>query len=189
MDTSIDTRMAKAMAHPVRAEALRILNERVASPSDIARELELPVANVSYHVNTLHRLGCIEEVEHRHVRGAIEHRYRAVRRPIVELADSASLPANVRHSLCGNVFAAAMADAHAGLEQGTVERRADLFWTFSKFELDEQAWAEAYDVLRDAYESIEMLQAQAKRRISEGAEPIPSRLTIFHYEAPAEAAE
>lgn len=77
-----DTLMAKAMSHPLRVQALTILNERVASPSDIAAELGMPIGRVSYHVRALLDLGCIEEVETRPVRGALEHLYRAVRRPL-----------------------------------------------------------------------------------------------------------
>lgn len=185
MSTTIDIRLAKAMAHPVRARSLQILNERVASPSDIARELELPVANVSYHVNTLLRLQCIEEVETHVVRGAIEHMYRAVRQPLVELDDAATMPASVRGTLCGEVFIDGMTDARTALEAGTVERRSDIHWTVTKGELDEQAFGEIHDILRDAYAQVEAAHRAARERLVGGGEAIPWRLAIFHFEAPA----
>lgn len=188
MPASIDIRLAKAMAHPVRARALQILNERIASPSDIAREIGLPVANVSYHVNTLLRLQCIEEVETHVVRGAIEHMYRAVRQPLVELDDAATMPASVRGSLCGEVFADAMTDARSALEAGTVEQRSDIHWTVTKGELDAEAFANVHTILREAYAAIEAEQEAARVRIASGAEPIPWRLSVFHYEAPATGA-
>jgi DNA-binding transcriptional ArsR family regulator len=182
--TDIDTRMAKAISHPVRARALQILNERVASPSDIARQIELPVANVSYHVNTLLRLGCIEEVETRHVRGAIEHLYRAVRRPLADMYDTASMPANVRHSFAGEIFAAAFADCREALEAGTVEERPDLVFTFTKMKLDPEGWANVHEILKAAYEAVDREQEAAHVRLEQGAELIPSRLTMLHYKAP-----
>jgi DNA-binding transcriptional ArsR family regulator len=114
----VDTRLAKALSHPIRVQALKILNERVASPSDIARDLELPVANVSYHIKTLLQLGCIEEVEYRHVRGAVEHRYRAIRRADAQLDDWADMPANARDDLAGKIARAAFNDLRAAQEEG-----------------------------------------------------------------------
>lgn len=57
-----DKTLAKALSHPVRAAALTILNARVASPTEIATELELPLGNVSYHINELEKYGCVELV-------------------------------------------------------------------------------------------------------------------------------
>ena len=65
-----DQRLVKAIGHPVRAEALAILNARAASPNQIARELGLDVGNVSYHVSELARQGCVELVDTRQRRGA-----------------------------------------------------------------------------------------------------------------------
>lgn len=183
-----DVRMAKAMSHPVRVEALRILNERVASPSEIAREIDLPIANVAYHVNALLRLGCVEEVETRAVRGALEHRYRAKRRPVAELADTASMPPSVRHSLAAAVYENAFADAHAALQSGAAEHRPDVHFIFTPMTLDEEAWRNVYGILDDARAAIEREQQSARARLQEGGEPIRSRLTIMHYQGADESA-
>jgi predicted ArsR family transcriptional regulator len=107
-----ETQIAKALSHPIRVRALTILNDHVASSADIARELGLPVANVAYHVNTLARLGCIEEVETRQVRGALEHRYRALRRAAVHLSEASTPEADAATEL-DLVLDAAGADAIA----------------------------------------------------------------------------
>ena len=49
----VDQRIAKALSHPVRAHILQILNDRVASPNEIAEEIKEPLGNVSYHVRAL----------------------------------------------------------------------------------------------------------------------------------------
>ncbi|HKT84373.1 MAG TPA: winged helix-turn-helix domain-containing protein [Solirubrobacterales bacterium] len=74
---SIDTRLAKALSNDVRARALGLLSERPLSPKAIAAALDLDVRGVAYHVRVLRKLGCIELVETRPRRGAIEHVYRA----------------------------------------------------------------------------------------------------------------
>ena len=58
----VDQRVAKALSHPLRAHVLAILNERVASPNDMAEQLGEPLGNVSYHVKALVELDCIELV-------------------------------------------------------------------------------------------------------------------------------
>lgn len=73
---SIDQRLAKALSSPLRARALGLIAEGVASPKAIAVELGLDVRGVAYHVRVLRKLGCIELVETQQRRGAIEHIYR-----------------------------------------------------------------------------------------------------------------
>jgi len=66
------------VSHPVRARALRVLNQRVASPSELAAEQDAPVGDVAYHVRVLRELGMIKLVSTRQVRGATQHFYRSV---------------------------------------------------------------------------------------------------------------
>ena len=61
---------------------MTLLNERVASPSELADELGEPLGNVSYHMRRLAELECIELVRTTPVRGALEHHYRATARPV-----------------------------------------------------------------------------------------------------------
>lgn len=74
---SIDPRLAKALSNDVRAKALKLFVEGPWSPKAVAAELGLDVRGVAYHVRVLKKLGCIELVETRPRRGAIEHVYRA----------------------------------------------------------------------------------------------------------------
>ena len=72
-------RLARATAHPLRVSILEILGldgGRVLSPSDLSRELQIPLSNTNYHVTELAKGGLIELVRERQVRGATEHFYR-----------------------------------------------------------------------------------------------------------------
>lgn len=89
-EATIDRRLMKALGHPLRVRALEVLNERVASPSELARELGEPLGNVAYHVKILEENEAIELVRTAPVRGALEHFYRAKVRPwfnAIELDD------------------------------------------------------------------------------------------------------
>jgi DNA-binding transcriptional ArsR family regulator len=72
-------RLARATAHPLRVSILEILGidgGRVLSPSDLSRELQIPLSNTNYHVTELAKSGLIELVRERQERGATEHFYR-----------------------------------------------------------------------------------------------------------------
>ena len=67
-----------------------------ASPTQLARLLDAPVANVAYHVRVLEKLDCVELVRTRQVRGALEHHYRAIAHPWLDAEQWARLPASFR---------------------------------------------------------------------------------------------
>src|SRR6201992_1060482 len=88
--TSMETTLASIVAHPTRARAFTILNERTASPVEIAQEIGKDVGHVGSHVRKLLQLDLVELVDERPVRGAVEHFYRATVRSYVsteELSD------------------------------------------------------------------------------------------------------
>ena len=101
-----DPRIIKALTHPLRIQILSALDERVASPSELADELGAPLGNVSYHVRQLAGLGLIKLVKRTPRRGAIEHHYKAVER--ARMADDAwaGTPATVKDA----VIASALGD-------------------------------------------------------------------------------
>ena len=71
--------LARATAHPLRVSILEILGidgGRTMSPSDLCRELQIPLSNTNYHVTELAKAGLVELVRERQVRGATEHFYR-----------------------------------------------------------------------------------------------------------------
>jgi DNA-binding transcriptional ArsR family regulator len=76
-EANLDRRLIKALGHPIRVRALEILNARVASPSELAKQLGEPLGNVAYHVKILEENDAIELVRTAPVRGALEHFYRA----------------------------------------------------------------------------------------------------------------
>src|SRR3954467_7349159 len=79
-----EARIAKALAHPLRAQILKRLGERVASPGELAAELGAPLGVVSYHVRMLREYECVELVRTEPRRGALQHFYRATARPTLE---------------------------------------------------------------------------------------------------------
>ena len=60
-----DARIVRAYAHPLRIHILGLLDNRVASPREIAAELGTPLSNTAYHVRQLVALGLVELVGRR----------------------------------------------------------------------------------------------------------------------------
>ena len=71
--------LARATAHPLRVSILEILGidgGRTLSPTELSRELQIPLSNTNYHVTELAKADLIELVRQRQVRGATEHFYK-----------------------------------------------------------------------------------------------------------------
>lgn len=73
---SIDQRLAKALSNSLRAQALSLIAEGVASPKAISERLGIDVRTIAYHVRVLRELECVELADTQQRRGAVEHIYR-----------------------------------------------------------------------------------------------------------------
>src|SRR5579875_3170703 len=94
-----DARLVKGLAHPLRIDILRVLEQGKASPSELAERIGAPLGNVSYHVRFLAKVGLIELCDTRPRRGAVEHYYRAVSGVGVTDAAWAQMPGAVRDNV------------------------------------------------------------------------------------------
>ena len=97
----LDESLLRAISHPLRHRLLGMLDGRVASPNQLARELGLPLGRVSYHIRLLSDLGAIELVRTEPRRGALEHFYRAVTTVWFSEGDWAKLPRSARRGILG----------------------------------------------------------------------------------------
>jgi DNA-binding transcriptional ArsR family regulator len=167
--TGVDQRLVRAIGHPLRLRLLTIFNERVASPSDLAAELGEPIGNVSYHTRILARLGCVELVRTKQVRGAVEHYYRAVVRPVFSDDDWAELPLSIRKSLAGAVLTEIADDMGASANEGGFDRD-EVHLSRTTLTLDEQGWQDLNEALQELGEQALEIQAQSAARLhSDGA--------------------
>jgi DNA-binding transcriptional ArsR family regulator len=94
---AVDANVLKALAHPLRMRMLTLVAERgEASPVEMSRALDQPLATVSHHARVLRDSGCIELSRTEPRRGAVEHYYRATAAPFsVTSSGSCSLPPRV----------------------------------------------------------------------------------------------
>lgn len=177
-DGGLNTRLVKAVSHPLRARALAILNERVASPKEIHELLDVPLGNVSYHIRVLEDLGCIELVKTEPRRGATEHFYRGMTRSFLNDESWAALSPDAK----GGVSVAGLKminDASkAALLAETFDSRDDRHLSCTPVNLDEEGWEETMALLSETLERVITIQSESAGRQAKADEPMSIRATI-----------
>lgn len=162
---SLQEVLVKALNHPVRVKALTILAEKVASPKEISKEIEVPLSNVSYHVRVLGELGLVEIVEEESVRGSVAHFYKAVERPLIHNPDWERLSPKVRSAFSSYVIETLMSDAARSLKAGLFDQREDRHLTRTPLLLDERGWRKVTAIQIKALDGILKEQAAAVTRM------------------------
>jgi DNA-binding transcriptional ArsR family regulator len=162
-----DPRLVKGLAHPLRIQILRALENRVASPSEIAIELGAPLGNVSYHVRFLARVGLIELAGTEPRRGAVEHYYRAGGRPQISAEAWEQVPQAVKDALIGSTLddigemvAAAAQAGGFDRDQVHVSRRA--------YALDEQGFEDLSLAVAELLSRAGEIQQESAVRLADG---------------------
>jgi DNA-binding transcriptional ArsR family regulator len=182
----VDPRIAKALSHPMRARILGILNERVASPNEIAELIDERLPNVSYHVRALLDLECIELVRTAQRRGAIEHYYRAIVRPFFSDRDWKRLPRSGRQAISDVALQIIWEDAAEAIKAGTFESRPDRHLSHSDLVVDEQGWKELTKLFAETLAEVKKIESTSAQRLKESdGEGIPTRAVLMHFESPS----
>jgi DNA-binding transcriptional ArsR family regulator len=177
-----DAILLKALAHPVRARALTVLNQRVASPSELAAEQEEAVGYVAYHVRVLHELGMIELVNTRQVRGATEHFYRSTAKPCLDDEFWGRLSIGSRTGISvANVGVLNNAIREA-FEAGTFDSRTNRHLSNVSLDLDERGWNEANDLLKSCLEGLLKIGVESEAR--DGEATMRATFGLMSFESP-----
>jgi len=184
--TSIDDpRFVKAMSHPLRVRILAMLDERQASPNQLAGWLGASLGTVAYHVRTLLQLGLIELVDETRVRGAVEHHYRAVARPTVSAeawleASPIAKQAAVGSSLEVIGEYARLSAAAGGFDRPDAQLRRLLL------KLDARGFAQLSTAVEKLFERLDKIEADADKRLAKdphAEDVIEAGLGVLLFEA------
>ncbi len=183
---ALDSTLGAIVAHPLRSRCLTILSDRTASPNELATELGEDVGNVSYHVKQLLKMEVIELVSERPVRGAVEHFYRAIKRPLVSDEEYANLTVEDRVRFARLILQFSVADAATAIETTTFAQRPDHHVTRLPVRVDEEGWKELGEIYREAFQrTIEVEAASAERMAGDpDATSIPARVVTMFFEMP-----
>jgi DNA-binding transcriptional ArsR family regulator len=174
----------------MRARILGILDERVASPNEIAEIIDERLPNVSYHVRALLDLGCIELVDTAQRRGAIEHYYRAVVRPFFSDRDWRRLPRSGRQAISDAALRIIWEDVGDALRAGTFESRPDRHLSHNDVVLDDEGWREVAELLQGMISEVERIESASAKRLKTGnGEGIPATVVAMQFELPPRHAQ
>ncbi|MGI8714167.1 MAG: ArsR/SmtB family transcription factor [Solirubrobacteraceae bacterium] len=160
-----DPRLVKGLAHPLRIHILRVLQDRVASPSGIADELDAPLGNVSYHVRFLARVGLIELASTQPRRGAVEHYYRAVGRAQISDRAWGQVPKMVKDAVIGSALDEAGAMIGAAAQAGGFDR-GDVHVSRTTYTYDEQGFSELAAAMAELQERAQLLEQESRARLA-----------------------
>jgi DNA-binding transcriptional ArsR family regulator len=177
-----DPRIIKALTHPLRIQILAALDERTASPSELADEMDAPLGNVSYHVRQLAGLGLIKLVKRTPRRGAIEHHYKAVGRPQITDAAWAGTPATVKNAVMGSALGDLGAAVSSAAAAGGFSR-AGVHLTRTDVTLDEKGWRDIDKELNATLARVRRIAEDSGKRLAKGgveaAEPATVAMMLF----------
>jgi DNA-binding transcriptional ArsR family regulator len=181
-----DPRVVKAYSHPLRIRILRLLEDRVASPSEISAKLDVPLSNASYHVRKLLELGLIELVGRVQRRGVIEHRYAARYHPTISDDELGALPPLVRQTYLREMAEFGWTHVAAAAEDGGFDR-SDTHFTRVHGQLDDAGWRLVADELKGVLERIGTVFEETKKRLAEEPETPATDATVMllHFAGPS----
>ena len=160
-----DPRYVKALSHPLRVRILALLQERTASPRELAEWLDATLGTVSYHVRTLHDFGLIELVKTTQVRGAIAHHYRARVRPRIDDAAWAAAAPIVKQAAVGAALQTIDDYARASAAAGGFDR-AESHLTRTNLRLDAKGWTAAARAAEKLLAELGRIEEAAAKRIA-----------------------
>jgi DNA-binding transcriptional ArsR family regulator len=176
-----EARIAKALAHPLRARILQRLGERVASPGDLATELGAPLGVVSYHVRMLRDYDCVELVRTEPRRGALQHFYRATARPQLDQDQWRSLPSGLRRELAGETLGELVKDLAGAADAGLLDD-PEVTLSRTPLELDERGWRKLNRLLARTLEQALQIASESAGRNAEKSDAVfPAELAILHF--------
>ncbi|HEV7483612.1 MAG TPA: winged helix-turn-helix domain-containing protein [Solirubrobacterales bacterium] len=182
----LDKRIARALNHPLRTEIIAILNDRCASPREMADLLGEELSSVSYHTKELLKLECIEVADRQQVRGAVKTRYRATTRMLLDTPEWELLDKTVRTGISINAVNEVTLRASAAVEAGTFDRRTDRTIITMKMDVDDQGWQDAQEALRVAYERLGEIEVETAARKAKGASTFRMTASLLGYESPTD---
>lgn len=184
LKTILDERLVYALSHLVRGHAFSVLNERIASPKEVACEIGVEVSYVSYHFEQLERKGLIELVKTEPKRGAVEHFYRAKASLFFDDREWARLPAWLKESMDADLFQSILDDVIRAFKAGTFNRD-DRHLSWTTFPLDKRGWSDLSAALAGTLERVRAIQAESAERLQRtGEEAMPTTVAIVGFELP-----
>src|SRR4051812_33857332 len=156
--------IVQALSHPLRARILSVLQEREASPKELAEHFGAPLANVAYHIQVLRKLKLIRLVKKTPRRGAIEHHYTADHMVLIDHETWSGTPGVIKERMVAGTLEelgeyVSLAAATGGFE------RENAHLTPTRVVLDEKAWDTLATKLDEVLDLVHELEKESAPRL------------------------
>lgn len=179
-----------ALNHPLRVKLLTKYADAPTSPSQLEDAGVDTLSNVSYHTRVLHELRQLEIVDEIPRRGALEHVYKTINRPLFSNPDWEGFDRQVRRAISAHGVEEIFDDIHAALTAGTFDASTKRHLSRAPLSLDHRGWLEANAVQNEALERILEIQEQSNERTSETEEvSIPAISVMACFQMPQDEPE
>lgn len=178
----VDQQMIRALAHPLRVEILRLLEEGPSGPKRLSDRMGEKLGNVSYHMKVLHKCGLIELVETIPQRGAVEHIYKLKGQGAIGSRTWKAVPPSLRTHYAGSALADFTTRAVEALDAGTAESREGSGVTWLPLTVDEQGWKELRRVLDSVEERFRAVAEKSAERMDGPRSGIPVIVAVAAFE-------
>jgi DNA-binding transcriptional ArsR family regulator len=178
--------LTKALRHPTRTYVLAILTERVASPGEIAKELDRSIRHVSYHLGVLEGLGCVELVRTEAAGGGrvVEHFYKATKRPWLDRESWSHLDSAGQQGVTSTLMELTSADIEEAISAGTFSDPSDNHLSRTPMTVDNEGWEEVITLLASTLEGLMDIQGRVSNRSAPETELKPIKVEILHFRSP-----
>lgn len=181
----IDQELVKALSHPLRVRLLEALQGRVASPTELSKEMGISLGVIAYHANTLEECGCLQLVKTRPRRGALEHFFTATPRSFIGHQDWRLAPQSVRGEVTAAAVQTFIDKVSEATAAGTIDRRDDTTLNWMPMNVDEAGWAEVKAIMHAALEQLTAVHARSNERLG-GETGIPVIVGLAGFESAKE---
>jgi DNA-binding transcriptional ArsR family regulator len=179
--------LTKALNHPTRSHILAILTERIASPKEMAKELDRTIRHVTYHLSVLEDLDCIELVKSEPSSGGrvMEHFFRATKRPWLDRQSWERLDEKDQRSVTSTLMELVTDDIADSMAAGTFNDPPDNHISRTPMTVDDPGWDEVTAELNSTLSNLMDIQARVNARSTPSTETMPIKVEIIHFRSPS----
>lgn len=179
---------AKALSVPLRHDIYMILTAREACPKEVAEELGKKIHTVMYHFRWLagqepkrNRIPFIEMVGTDRRLGGLQHLWKAIAMPFVDMNAAKSQPRAVREESSDLVLRRIRDDMTGAVEAGTMDSHVQRSLVRMHTEFDEEGMQAAAELVEAHLDALKDIAAESKNRIAKGAHgfPVATEMMVF----------
>jgi DNA-binding transcriptional ArsR family regulator len=184
----ISSRMARALANPLRIRILAELSVKPLSPSQFVAEVGGDLTEIARYFRQLADWGYIEQIEERPGRShsaAIEHVYKGVHRVHFDTATWEGVPRSERDGVSKSILSAYFARIAEAINAGTFDEEVDRHLSWDGVALDAIAWTQLGERLDQLLARLPELESDASARASSAeTELVPTTVGLTSFRSP-----